>query len=646
MPAQADQPSFNGEKAPESKINLTPPLEQRQEYATSTQTEQTNNTVRVQDNNLVVPPLFTNLPTDGTPVSGLPPYLSLTNPYDSWGVDIAGRKWTDVAQALPPEADTRLATAAPAPDRGAITREQIAADSQTATVAPIADQRLAINDTPAVTDRALNTQALGANDVHNKKILDTAKDLVGQKVWQGSQFERAAGKGKYGGAASVSHILQGLGYDYAGSASVSQLTNKMIANGWQLVGVNDAKPGDIIFGGKTGTDWRAGGGNGRVGIVGEDGKVYANKSETGRWTASDKQQVFGKEFGDQVWILRPPAEGPQGRPVERQPAADTNVGRRRRQDQGRGYQQENPNYRDYRDFRGRDNWQGRDDGRYPPQYGDSNSTGFLPFDILKNAIDGLGQALWSLTPFKHSVRGGRLGCAASVSEVLQRSGYRYANHAGVGGLESQLMRNGWRKAPLSAAAPGDVVVVGRSRGWRAGGGSAHVGIVGENGSVYHNSSSRGQWIKDNLQARFGRGMETFVLKPPANGRHQIDPRIFANLNPEPEVNPVPRSQRWGHPGRQQDYGREDYGRDYGRHNRRAQYENRGGQDRGYENQYDRQRYAQNDYQRYDRDEQEDYGRRGRDRMPRAMREIAERLMRDATERRERQHHRRHRGRRW
>lgn len=180
--------------------------------------------------------------------------------------------------------------------------------------------------------------------------------------------------------------------------------------------------------------------------------------------------------------------------------------------------------------------------RNSPQFSFGDLGKYNPVSILVNAVEGVGRALWALTPFKNAVRGGRLGCAASVSEVLQRSGYNYANHAGVGGLESQLMRNGWTKAPLSEASPEDVVMIGRSRGWRAGGGNAHVGIVGENGTVYHNSSSRGEWIKDNLQARFGRGGEMFVLKPPADGRRHIDRGLFV-CNPEPSAT-ISGQQQW------------------------------------------------------------------------------------------------------
>lgn len=635
MSAKADQPSNSGERTPENQINLTPPLEQRQEFMTSQQTDQTSN-VKIQDNNLLVPPIFASVQLDGTvsDTNNLT-HLTLTNPYDSWDLHGSGRKWTDVAQSVSAAASAETQVANATSD------------------ALIASER---------TEPLISAPATATADAHTRQILDIAKNSEGQKLWKGSPHERAVGNGKYGGAASVSQLLKGLGYEYADSASVSQLTQKMIANGWQLVGANDAKPGDIIFGGKVGTNWRNGGGNGRVGVVGEDGKVFYNNSENGNWSSADKQKVFGSEFGDQVWILRPPTEGPQAARAAvstRNTSVDTSVDSRRRSD----YSDQNrrPQYEStgYRDFSGRDNRPGMNDGHYPTPFDDDTSSGFNPIEIVANAIRGIGERLWALTPFKSVVRGGRLGCAASVSEVLQRSGYDYAHHAAVGGLERQLMNNGWTKAPLSQAAPGDVVVVGRSRGWRAGGGSAHVGIVGENGTVYHNSSSRGQWIKDNLQARFGRGLETFVLKPPATGRHNIDPRIFANLNPEPEVNPTPRfgmqfrhqQQRYARSdygqyedsGRQnrrdygrQDYGRQDYGRDYNRNYGRQDYARDYGRDREYER--DR---SSRDEQRWNRDRMREDERRG-DRMPRRMRERYERYMREMEGRERAERHRRRR----
>ena len=139
-----------------------------------------------------------------------------------------------------------------------------------------------------------------------------------------------------------------------------------------------------------------------------------------------------------------------------------------------------------------------------------------PGSIFKAALDSIGKAMWGISDFRNSVRGGRLGCAAAVSEVLQLAGIDYANAAGVGNLVGQLMNNGWTRAPLSQAEPGDVVVKVRSRNWRQGGGGSHIGVVGEGGKVYHNSSSRKVWVEDNLRTRFGGGLDRWVLKPPKN----------------------------------------------------------------------------------------------------------------------------------
>lgn len=134
---------------------------------------------------------------------------------------------------------------------------------------------------------------------------------------------------------------------------------------------------------------------------------------------------------------------------------------------------------------------------------------------LSNGL--VGQQLWAQGKFRNVVQGGNLGCAASVTEVLQKAGFSYASSAGVGNLTDQLKQRGWTQLPVSQAQPGDVVY-----GWRgnlhAGGGSGHIGIVGENGSVYHNSSRKTTWSHDNLNSVFTRrfGGNTYVLRPPAD----------------------------------------------------------------------------------------------------------------------------------
>jgi hypothetical protein len=509
-----------------------------------------------------VPPITTNGWQKDTTTSNTKDqtFLDLTNPFKSLTLDIVGRKWST---------DSTIATAAPKADLNA--RKVADASPEVRAAAPSA----------------------APVEGFNKKILDASTALIDKQGWKGSGLEKSTQNGKYGGAATVSNILKSQGYDYAHSAGIHKLTTQLSSHGWKMLPVSEAKPGDVVFAGK-GSDWKNGGGKGRIGIVGQDGNVQYNNAENGKWTQTAMSDAFSKQqYGEQIWVLRPPAEGPKHqRPAEqRTTERRTTVDAQRRSFESRDRQTEfSPdsdqarrprgqqdrmdsrdarrsvepgNNQDYRNFRNRPAWSGQDNGRYPPQYDDSSSKSDNPISILWNAIEGVGKALWSLTPFRNSVNNGRLGCAASVSEVLQRSGYRYANHAGVGGLDVQLRQNGWRRAPLDQAAPGDVVVVGRSRGWRAGGGSAHVGIVGENSSVYHNSSSRGQWIKDNLHARFGRGMEVFVLKPPANGRHEIDQRLF-EYNPDPSAVFRRNQPTWGQPNGFANFFSSDDGHQYRR----------------------------------------------------------------------------------
>jgi len=131
--------------------------------------------------------------------------------------------------------------------------------------------------------------------------------------------------------------------------------------------------------------------------------------------------------------------------------------------------------------------------------------------IIQAAKDSVGQQLFRFIPGTP----GRLGCAASVSSALNKAGFEYARHAGVHGLTQQLQRNGWTKHDgIQNAQPGDVVVIVRRTGWENGGGGSHIGIVGENRKVYHNSSGRQQWVEDSLQKVFGGGIMRFILRPP------------------------------------------------------------------------------------------------------------------------------------
>ncbi|CAN5141892.1 hypothetical protein BH10CYA1_BH10CYA1_37900 [soil metagenome] len=145
--------------------------------------------------------------------------------------------------------------------------------------------------------------------------------------------------------------------------------------------------------------------------------------------------------------------------------------------------------------------------------------------VVAAAAGDVGKQLWAQTPWANAVEGGNLGCAASVSKVLQESGVlgRGEGSAGVLELASQLQHKGYQKIPITSMSQfhtGDVVY--GSNG--AGSGSSHIGIIGEirDGQVwqYDNSSSKTTWQHRTVQAggsfvpggRFGSNL--YVLRAP------------------------------------------------------------------------------------------------------------------------------------
>lgn len=377
---------------------------------------------------------------------------------------------------------------------------------------------------------------------HGNRLVARSEGMMDQQVWRGTKHERSVNQGRLGGAASVSRILQGEGYNYADSSNVGKLTDQLSHNGWQLVGRSQMQPGDVIFGGRPGTNWKAGGGNARVGIVGADGMIHHNNPETGKWTKSTPEEAFQKgQFGDQVWALRPPEGGPGAERQQSGPEGQRMRGRREQSrdfqpsEEGRRPRQEEGEQgeRQHRRHRGRerseqgdraDRRRGREGDRTNPDSEDRQSNndrtrrensgpmGDQNARNLRSAKGHVGDQMWRNG---YGLGNGRLGCAASVSEVLKDAGVRGVHSAGVAQAAEQLTRQGWTQhSGLDKAEPGDVVVVARRSGWRNGGGGAHIGIVGENGKVYHNRSSTGRWTEDSLGRVFGGGMSRFILKPP------------------------------------------------------------------------------------------------------------------------------------
>jgi hypothetical protein len=123
--------------------------------------------------------------------------------------------------------------------------------------------------------------------------------------------------------------------------------------------------------------------------------------------------------------------------------------------------------------------------------------------IVANAANMVGQSLWT-----RYMSNGNLGCAASVSTVLQRAGFSYANSASVQGLEQQLLAHGWHRD--SRPQPGDVVC-----GY-GGTSSGHTGIIGQNGMSYDNHSSTGRWSPDPVGRWASGWRDVHYLRPPGS----------------------------------------------------------------------------------------------------------------------------------
>jgi hypothetical protein len=132
--------------------------------------------------------------------------------------------------------------------------------------------------------------------------------------------------------------------------------------------------------------------------------------------------------------------------------------------------------------------------------------------IAKNAAADVGQQMWTHYGDNKDVQNGKYGCAASVSEVLQQSGYAYADSTTVQGLQQELQAKGW--STTTTPQPGDVVLGYRGTGPDSLGEGAHTGIVGPGQTVFNNKS--GTWeqtpLGDFNSANFPGGVT--YLHPP------------------------------------------------------------------------------------------------------------------------------------
>lgn len=137
----------------------------------------------------------------------------------------------------------------------------------------------------------------------------------------------------------------------------------------------------------------------------------------------------------------------------------------------------------------------------------------------------LGKKMWG----GFGLKSGHLGCAASVSNVLNKAGIKYIHSAATKYMRNQILKgklkvtehvlkNGGTK-PVSAktisqvAKPGDVLVAFMDPLPRGNiGPKAHCGIMGENGKVYTNDWNDGKWKYASIHRYFDSYKHMRVLR--------------------------------------------------------------------------------------------------------------------------------------
>lgn len=153
---------------------------------------------------------------------------------------------------------------------------------------------------------------------------------------------------------------------------------------------------------------------------------------------------------------------------------------------------------------------------------------FAQRSILAAAAQSEGQQLWQ--EVQNGASGGNLGCAASVSAILNMANIgdfagsdTQFDNLNVVGLRQRLLALGWTEH--TDARPGDVVIAfgGMSDG--------HTGIVGPNGTVYQNKSSEGGvWRQGDLSYFENWNQVTFLSPPPEHVYPQGECTWFVSQN--------------------------------------------------------------------------------------------------------------------
>ena len=108
-----------------------------------------------------------------------------------------------------------------------------------------------------------------------------------------------------------------------------------------------------------------------------------------------------------------------------------------------------------------------------------------------------------------------LGCAASVSAILNQNGYNLPSTQSTSQLYTEMVQAGYQ--PVPPGTPGSVII-SPTEGTNHG----HTGIVGSDGRIYSNSSRSGRWEGNYTVASWmryfgGKGLKTYSFMPTGGG---------------------------------------------------------------------------------------------------------------------------------
>lgn len=150
------------------------------------------------------------------------------------------------------------------------------------------------------------------------QIVKTASEHWGDKLWD-PKHRDITNNGELGCAVSVSEILIESGAvekDFQPLLSVTKLNTALRARNWHEVGDNEPiKPGYVIIGYNSASNWKAGNGNSHVGIVGEVGLfrndllIWNNSSRTfgePYWKREGQLLALRPWKYDKTFVLKPP----------------------------------------------------------------------------------------------------------------------------------------------------------------------------------------------------------------------------------------------------------------------------------------------------------------------------------------------------